>query len=286
MDLLAKNMDFLTKHWAPYARRHPAQFPLVSADFISEKNHWIRTTFDTCNFSLILRGRGEYHRAGRTWPVQAPCVITQWPGEPVSYGPPLPKETWDELYFVYDRKHFAGFRRIRLIDPERPIWPIADPAAVQAQIAEFAALARRSDPEAVVDRVDRLAERIVLETWLAPSASTRNHGTIQRIAAAMRSQLAAPESWRALPARHGLSSTTFRRRWCETMGEPPARYLLRLRLREACRLLVESDLPIHEIATAVGFADEFYFSRRFRLAIGQPPRDYRKTYRLRRGPQS
>jgi AraC-like DNA-binding protein len=281
MELLSKNMDFLTKHWAPFARRYPAMFPLVSTDYLAAKDTWVRTSFPTCNFSLILRGRGEFHRRGKIWPVQAPCVITQWPGESLAYGPPVPEETWSELYFTYDRKFFKRFQSVGLLDPMRPVWPIADPATVKIHLAELTALTRHPEPESVVDRVDRVCERILLETWLVPRASSSEHTVIQRIAGHVKNRLAEPVNWEAIAAKHGLSTTTFRRRWAEIMGTTPARYLQELRMREACRLLVEVNAPIYQVASAVGFEDEFYFSRRFHAAVGQSPRDYRQAYRLR-----
>ena len=66
------------------------------------------------------------------------------------------------------------------------------------------------------------------------------------------------------------------------MPESPAKTLQGLRMQAACRLLVESALPIHEIATRAGFADEYYFSRRFRIEQGMSPRAYRQAYVLRR----
>ena len=164
MDRLFNDMDVLVKHWAPFPRRFPSPFPLITADFVIRKDHGVRTTFNTCNFSLILRGRGEFWRAGRVWPVQAPCVLTQWPGEYVEYGPPIPGETWDELYLIYDARLMPRFKQTRLIDPQLPVWPMADLAAVHAQIAEFEALAHSTNPQEVVDRVDRVCERLILET--------------------------------------------------------------------------------------------------------------------------
>lgn len=277
-----KKLDFLTKHWAPYRRRFPAAFPVATAAHAWQKKSWVHTAFDTCNFSLILRGRGEFHRLGRVWPVQGPCVITQWPGEYLDYGPFVPEETWDELYIVYDRALYPKFEQARLLDPERPVWPIMDPAAVEALVAELTQLARHPNPESVVDRVDRVCERLVLETWLAPSSSDPVDGAIRGIADNLRLRLSAAVDFDALASEHGFSATTFRRRWVATMGMPPARYLQGLRMREACRLLVETALQIHEIAVAVGFDDEFYFSRRFHLEQGMAPRDYRNTYQLRR----
>ncbi|MFA6288621.1 MAG: AraC family ligand binding domain-containing protein [Opitutaceae bacterium] len=69
-------------------------------NYIDKKTNWMRTDFHVCAFSIILRGRGEFHRLGRLWPVQAPCVITQWPGEYLEYGP-AKGETWDECYIIY-----------------------------------------------------------------------------------------------------------------------------------------------------------------------------------------
>jgi AraC-like DNA-binding protein len=273
-------MDFLTKHWAPYRRKYPALFPLVSSDFLPAKTNWLRARFDTCNFSMILRGEGRFERAGKCWPVQAPCVITQWPGEPVAYGPT--GGTWAEWYLVYDRSRLRRFRERGLVDPSKPVWPVADPASLRVHLAEFSALARSSDPEWVVDRADRIAERAILDTWLPPGAPMEDDSEIRAAAAGLRESLSTIWDFDKLAARHGFSTTTFRRRWVEVIGTPPARYLQQLRIAEACRLLVESPLQIKAVAVAAGFEDEFYFSRRFRIEVGQSPREYRKTYRLRR----
>src|SRR6478735_4663307 len=109
MDTFGKKMDFLTKHWKPFTRRMPARFQLATMDLLKTKRHWIRYKFDSCNFSLILRGRGRYLRSGVWYPVVAPCVITQWPGEPLEYGPEA-GEDWDEFYLIYPRELYADFQ--------------------------------------------------------------------------------------------------------------------------------------------------------------------------------
>lgn len=272
-------MDFLTKHWAPYVRRYPSQFPLVSSDFLAEKSTWVESGFSTCNFSIILRGEGLFERDGKTWPVQAPCVITQWPGESARYGPE--HGSWAEWYLIYHRTAFKRFQDCGLIDPQMPVWPIADPVSLHLHFSEFSALARVADPAWVVDRVDRLAEQVILDTWLAPSAPWKTESRISVIAAGLREGLSKKWDFEHLAKKFGYSPTTFRRRWIETFGTPPARYLCQLRVAEACRLLVETSLRIKEISARTGFDDEFYFSRRFHLEIGQAPRDYRKAYQLR-----
>ena len=109
---------------------------------------------------MILCGEGRFERMGRVWPVVAPCVMTQWPGEMVSYGPT--DATWTEWYCVYDRSEFRKFTAGGLLDPARPVWPVADPASLHLHLSEFAALTHAEDPAWVVDIVDRVAERALL----------------------------------------------------------------------------------------------------------------------------
>ena len=88
-----------------------------------------------------------------------------------------------------------------------------------------------------------------------------------------------------LAKRHGMSLPTFRRRWSEVINVPPTRYRLQVRLREACRLLAQTTRPIYEIARAVGYPDELYFSRRFHQEMRLSPRSYRQAYQVHRQQQ-
>lgn len=60
------------------------------------------------------------------------------------------------------------------------------------------------------------------------------------------------------------------------MGTSPLRFLHQVRIETAKRLLGTSQMPVHQVASQVGFADPLYFSRAFRLATGQSPRAYRQ----------
>ena len=279
MDRPLKIMDFKVKHWAPFPRRFPGAFPVVTSDWLVAKDHWVRHSFTTCNFSLILRGRGHYHRGGQVWDVVAPAVLIQYPDEPVAYGPPVPQETWDELYIVYEAALAPAWSRCGLLRREEPVWRIADLSAVEGQVMELATLAGAARPEEVVDRVDRVCERLILETRLVPVRAEA--AQIPAIIAQLRRELRRPVDFARLAAEHGMSLSTFRRRWQASVGQPPGQYLEALRLQEASRLLVETTRPVHEVARAVGFEDELYFSRRFRRARGLPPRDYRRRFALR-----
>lgn len=81
----------------------------------------------------------------------------------------------------------------------------------------------------------------------------------------------------ALAARLHLSPSRFSHLFRDQTGETPEGHLERLRLREAARLLLTTNLRIREVATASGFMDAFYFSARFRKHYGQSPRAYRQS---------
>ncbi|WP_261344854.1 helix-turn-helix domain-containing protein [Rubripirellula obstinata] len=74
----------------------------------------------------------------------------------------------------------------------------------------------------------------------------------------------------------GMSRRNFLRAFESTMGHSPIKYLIRIRIRQACKLLERDDLSITQIAMQVGFSDSNYFSRQFRSLMGLTPRNFRK----------
>lgn len=72
----------------------------------------------------------------------------------------------------------------------------------------------------------------------------------------------------------GVSRSHLYRVFMSNVGKSPIDYLTEYRINEACNLLRTSNLSIAEIATSVGFFDQFYFSRVFKKAVGVPPSRY------------
>ena len=280
METLRKNMDSAVKHWGAFRRQFPSRFKVTNLAMIAGKTEWVRHRFDTCNFSLILAGRGQYHHAGQVWEIEAPAVIIQLPDRLQEYGP-SPGETWDELYIIYDRAVQADWAASGLLDPATPTWPMMDRAAVDAALLDLIGVLRNPLPARNADRLDRVCERLIFETRKVPDGTADETPAVTRIAAQLRQNLRATVDFDVLATQHGMSVSTFRRRWQEVMGVPPLRYLQELRIQEACRQLVETTRPVREIAERVGFEDGLYFSRRFRLETALPPREYRRRYRLR-----
>ena len=77
----------------------------------------------------------------------------------------------------------------------------------------------------------------------------------------------------------GLSSYHFLRVFAAVIGVTPHQYLVRARLRNAARLLVEGEQPITDVAFDVGFNDVSNFVRTFGRAAGVSPRVFRRAAR-------
>ena len=59
----------------------------------------------------------------------------------------------------------------------------------------------------------------------------------------------------------------------------PIDFFIRLRMNRAGRLLVESSLPVKDIAAQLGYDDPFYFSRLFKSVHAVAPTEYRTNCR-------
>ena len=62
----------------------------------------------------------------------------------------------------------------------------------------------------------------------------------------------------------------------EQTGSSPSKYLTDIRMRQARKLLMDTNLTVKEIAGRVGFPDPFHFSRSFKNAVGISPAQYRE----------
>jgi len=102
---------------------------------------------------------------------------------------------------------------------------------------------------------------------------------IMRSAARIRESPSEVLSVAQLASEAGYSVDHFSRVFLSITGLRPQDYLIKARIDRARQLLAESDLSIGEVATRVGFADIFYFSRLFRQRMGQPPSEFRRNLR-------
>jgi transcriptional regulator GlxA family with amidase domain len=92
-----------------------------------------------------------------------------------------------------------------------------------------------------------------------------------RVASAIRimeQSVEHPLTTAAIARRVGLSVRMLETLFARTLGEAPAAYFAKLRLQTARRLVVDTALPMQEIAIRTGYSSLSAFSRAFRRHAG------------------
>ena len=88
----------------------------------------------------------------------------------------------------------------------------------------------------------------------------------------MESNIATPLDRAAIASRLGLSTRQIDRLFASLLGSSFADHYRTIRLERARNLLLQSTLPITEVALACGFANASHFSRAYSAMFGTPPR--------------
>lgn len=80
-----------------------------------------------------------------------------------------------------------------------------------------------------------------------------------------------------LARQAAMSTGHFRRLFRRLTGKSPVQFILDCRIDRAGYYLRETRLPVNRVATVVGYADVYFFSRQFKERTGLSPSVYRKT---------
>jgi len=98
---------------------------------------------------------------------------------------------------------------------------------------------------------------------------------IEQSIAYMTRHLDEPLQVATLAAQANISPSHFFAIFKRRIGCAPIDYFIRLRMRQACRLLDETMLSVKEVAATLGYDDPFYFSRIFKSVNHVAPSEYR-----------
>lgn len=101
------------------------------------------------------------------------------------------------------------------------------------------------------------------------------NATLLSIIELMESNLAEPLSLIEIAASANLSRRQVERLFRQEMGRSPARYYLEIRLDRARHLLVQSTMPVVEVAVACGFVSASHFSKCYREIYNRSPQQER-----------
>ncbi len=243
---------------------------------------------------LVLKNSGHFISGDFVGPMEPGTLLMNGPNVPHALQPAEPdEETWDRpalavIQFSQETlgKHWLKQEEMAVIrafleDASRGFLFHGEDRDAAAKLI----LAMREQ-----DELERLATFLLVLRKLArsqhrqPLASpgyrpSRKHDQIARVDRVVRylqQNLHEPCTLEAVAKVANLSPQSFCRFFKAHMGKTLVQYVNELRIGQACRLLLETDLPITEVAIECGFSNLSNFNRHFRKLKGMPPRELRR----------
>ena len=225
----------------------------------------------------VLEGRGRYQdRNGAVQDVEAGDLLLLFPELPHRYGPGR-RETWSEFHIVFEGPAFDFWRDTGTLAPHPPVCRLRPVAEWRERLVACTA---GGDGRVQVSR---------LLTSLTEATAARRSGEgqdallpwLDRARHLLERDLNSDVTAAEVAAQIGLSYETFRKVFEQQVGVSPARYRAGKRMDAARSLLLHTPMTSRQIADSLGFRDEFYFSKRFKQAVGVSPREFRKETQLR-----
>ena len=225
----------------------------------------------------LVDGRGKYADTnGIRKNIGAGDMILLFPDIAHIYNPLL-GTTWVTSYLCFQGPVFDLWRKQGLLNPRKPIYHAEPVAAWSRRIESVVDPSRQAGSAPSLLSICRL-EQLLAEIVTGVGRSTVYQDDLRwldRVSGLIEANLTGPVDWENLAHQVGLSAESFRKRFTRLAGQPPARYRMGRLMDRACELMQTLSLKDREIADALGFCDEFYFSRRFKLVTGQSPRQFR-----------
>lgn len=96
----------------------------------------------------------------------------------------------------------------------------------------------------------------------------------------MEANLSEPQALINVAHTIGLSRRQVERLFRQEMGRSPARYYLEIRLDRARHLLLQSSMPVVEVAVACGFVSASHFSKCYRELYRRSPQQERAERKI------
>lgn len=279
---------------SPWAVAFPAQ-DAARFHFVTAAACWLKAGQDWHRLDAgdaVLLPRGSAHVMA-----SAPDV------EPVEIGGMTRQLLSNETYLVSTasppggvepgqptHRLFCGSMRFNL-DPLHPLMAMMPEVMRTEDLAQsetaVPALLAAMQHEIALDRIGasgiltRLADvlaGLIIRAWVECGCSDAGGWVaavrcpkIGKVLAAIHTNPERDWSVDELAAIMGASRSSFADKFVRTVGESPARYVARVNMLQARKLIADEGLRLSVVANRLGYESEASFSRAFKRVIGHPP---------------
>jgi AraC family transcriptional regulator len=255
-------------------------YPVEKVPKIISKQHGIGIFTDVPSPCITEREIGSSFRQEEV--VQGSCVII--PANTSQYA------EWNQgsgaLTIAIDPTAFAQ-TIYEVVDPDTiellPLFATPDPFVHQIGIALKAALTRNNTSSRLY--AETLVNTLILhllEHYSTTRPNLRESITgqlpkykLQQVIDYINAYLDRDLSLQELSHLVQMSPHYFSTLFKQTTGITPHQYVIRCRIEKSKYLMVETKLPLAEIAIQVGFVDQSHLHRHFKRCVGVTPKNYR-----------
>lgn len=257
----------------PGSRYPPVEHP-TDHDLTWERGR----VLEALQIVLILSGRGTFEMRGLgAQSLAADSVFVILPRTWHRYRPDL-DTGWIESWIEVQGPVITALLRKGVFSKDTVVGSGATASGLDAALESLHAIARDAGPGFLPELSARALS--VIAAWRRIGLIREEQPRARRAIAAAERYLAdhycEPVNVQALSRRLGIAYSHFRREFHRQTGFAPWRYLLRLRLSQARRMLVASHSTLEDIAGRLGFSSAFHFSAAFKRAYGVSPSHWRR----------
>lgn len=233
----------------------------------------------------ITRGRGIFEsKASGKKKIEEGNIILLFPGIWHRYMPDK-RTGWKEHWISYNGIIAKRFLDCGILAPENAIIAIGlnqEIVNLYQQIIELIESQKIGYKELIASLTYQIIAQI-----RAAEKSKKFYGkefetTINKAKIFMADRIEKKINLKELASELGVGYSWFRKMFHHYTGMAPAQYFLELKLNKAKDLLVNTSLPVKEIAVITGFESQFYFSKFFKKREGISPVKLREYSRGRK----
>jgi AraC-like DNA-binding protein len=248
-------------------------------------NNW-KSIRDHFLFHYIITGKGRVRYGATENSLEAGTGFLFFPGNPCDYRADI-QDPWKYLWCAFSGKMAEYFLSTVGLTRNSPIFYADESQQTAAELEDITAtLAKSHDFFQQMQYLYRFF--YALERHCGGEKPGGKIGSeltdyVDAVFSYIRTHYNQKDSSvESMARRLGLNRTYLATLLKKKTGKSPQELMLQYRMNRSCELLSTKDIPISEVAEAVGYADPLTFSRAFHRWADLSPREYRKQTYVRK----
>jgi len=240
-------------------------------------------------FDYYIDGDRQLYIDGKYYPIRKGSLVLRTPGQTAySYG----DFNCYILTLDFSGKVLSNYSRhsITPIQPEypSPIWDIIPPVFIPKNMENYLRIFKELTSISELDLNKNENAMLLVNEFLhltladalrnKISISIPEADYIDDICNYMKKHYTEYITLDTLSELTHMNKHYITRKFKERLGIPPISYLIQIRMDNAKRLLIETDITVKNIAENCGYTDPVFFNYYFKKLFGITPVEYRKLY--------